>query len=146
MTTLVSTTRKQLPTFAICYSLAAAVQLLGLHFANLFATTGLFAGIATILYFVISVAASRVADSSGWSSTPMHWWGAQLVLGLAWTMLFFTGQYVAALPIAFATAIVAAMAAWQFWRTDRMAGLLMAPMLAWLAVAIHLTAVMVIAH
>ncbi len=143
MMTTLAHTRKQLPSFAMAYSLAAAVQLLGLQAAAQYAPQvphGLFAAVATLLYFVTAASAARIADIVGWNSAALRWWGAQLGFGLAWTMLFFAGQYAAALPMALATAIMAAVATYRFWQTDRLAGLLMLPMLLWLAIAIHLNA------
>jgi tryptophan-rich sensory protein len=60
----------------------------------------------------------------------------QLVLNFAWSPIFFAGHdIVLAQAVIVAMIVVAAMAAGQFYRLSRGAGLLMLPYLAWLVFA-----------
>ena len=65
----------------------------------------------------------------------------QLVLNFAWSPIFFAGHDITlAKLVIFVMAMIAAVAAGQFWRLRPLAGALMIPYLAWLIFAAMLTA------
>jgi translocator protein len=66
---------------------------------------------------------------------------AQLALNFAWSPIFFAGHDITlAKLVIFVMALIAAVAAGQFWRIRPLAGALMIPYLAWLIFAAMLTA------
>ncbi|THD59293.1 TspO/MBR family protein [Phenylobacterium sp.] len=97
-----------------------------------------FGPVWTILYILMAVAAWRVwrrARRSGlWSALTLY--AAQLVLNLAWSLIFFglrqpawaLGEVVVLLSGVVMTAVV-------FWRIDRLSGLMMIPYAVWVAFA-----------
>jgi len=97
---------------------------------------GVFAPVWTVLYLLMAVAAWRVWRKTGWRSAALALWLAQLVLNLAWSLVFF-GLH-APLP-----AFVELIALWLtltatvlvFARIDRTAGWLLAPYWAWASFA-----------
>lgn len=96
-----------------------------------------FGPVWTVLYAAMAVAAWLVWRRGG----DLRIWWVQLALNLAWTPVFFAGELlwpalvvIVALDLAVAATLVA------FWRTDRVAGLLLAPYLAWVLFATALNA------
>ena len=95
-----------------------------------------FAPVWTALYVLIAVAAWRVWRAAGWWTRGLALWLIQLALNLAWSFIFFgahnPGAALADLVVLWlgiaATLIV-------FWRTDRTAGVLLIPYLAWVSFA-----------
>lgn len=102
---------------------------------------GMWFGIVwTSLYFLMALAAARVAKIAGqWNNRPLRWWLVQLFTGLIWTMVFFghrdiqNGMYVIAFEWV-ATLITVVL----FWRVNRLAALLLVPLLAWVSFASYL--------
>ena len=103
----------------------------------------LFGPVWTVLYIMIAVAGWVAWRRAGWTAG-LTWYVVQLVLNAAWTPLFFgAGWYVAALvdivALWFALSVTVAL----FWRTSRLAALLLVPYWAWVAYATALTAAIV---
>lgn len=96
-----------------------------------------FSPVWTLLYAMMAVAAWRVWRRDGrLASAPMAAFGTQLLLNLAWSILFFgLRQPVAALIGILALIVAIAATLWLFLRHDRMAGWLMVPYLAWVVFA-----------
>jgi tryptophan-rich sensory protein len=104
---------------------------------------GVFGPVWTVLYVLMAVAAWRVwraRPAEGRRRPALVLYAAQLMLNLAWSLIFF-GLRQPALALAeivvLWVAVVACAAA--FWRADRAAGLMMAPYLAWVSFAAVLT-------
>jgi translocator protein len=98
----------------------------------------IFGPVWTVLYFMIALAgwlAWRSEDAAG-ARARMAVFGAQLVLNLAWSLIFFTGRRIglALAEIVLLLAMVGVNAI-LFWRADRRAGWLLAPYAAWVAFA-----------
>ena len=96
----------------------------------------------TARYLLMAIAAWRVSRRGGQGrerSLALGLWGAQLALNLAWSLIFF-GRHApgpAAVELALLlSAIIATL--WAFARIDRIAGLMMAPYLAWCSFAFAL--------
>ena len=92
----------------------------------------LFAPVWTTLYAAMAVAAWLVWRRGGdlWT-----WW-VQLALNLAWTPVFFAGQWLwPALVVIIALDVAVAVTTVAFWRVSRPAGLLFVPYLAWVLFA-----------
>lgn len=95
------------------------------------------------LYFLMGVSAWlvwRTAGSINAAGAALALFTAQLMLNLAWTVLFFglhnlggAAVEVLALDLAIVTTI------WVFWGTSRLAALLLIPYLAWTLFAAYLT-------
>lgn len=102
-----------------------------------------FAPIWTALYLMMAFAAWRVWRSP---ATPTRRralvvFGAQLMLNLFWSLLFFGGQQIAwALVDILALLDFIAVNLVLFWRVERPAGLLLIPYLLWVAFAALLNA------
>lgn len=102
----------------------------------------LFAPVWTVLYLMMGYAAWRVWRRAGFggAKAALALFGLQLALNLAWSYLFFGRHWIGA---AFAEILVllAAIAATAiaFARTDRVAGWLLVPYIAWVAFASVLT-------
>lgn len=101
-----------------------------------------FGPVWTILYVLMGIAAARVAAATtkAGSGVALVLFGAQLVLNIAWSFLFFKAK---SLPLALADIValwfaVAATAA-AFARIDAVAGVLMVPYVAWVTLATALT-------
>lgn len=99
---------------------------------------GVFGPVWTTLYVLMAVAAWRV-----WRTPPdrrrsvaLVLYGAQLVLNLLWSLVFFGLRQPgwALVDIAMLLAAVVATAV-AFWRIDRPAGLMLAPYAAWVSFA-----------
>jgi len=97
-----------------------------------------FGPVWTVLYILMGVAAwlvfrRRAASPVGW---PLAVFGAHLLLNAGWSALFFGAQRIdlALIEIVFLwTGILATLL--LFWRVRLLAGLLMAPYLAWVSFA-----------
>lgn len=98
----------------------------------------LFAPVWTLLYLMIALAGWRVWRSRGLTGARagMTAYAAQLALNLAWSFLFFGGRMIgiALAEIVFLLGAIGVNAV-LFWRTDRLAGWLLAPYAAWVAFA-----------
>lgn len=152
----ITTTRPQRNAlrFIVAYGLCLIVQGLGGYFTNMsvndwyqslnkspLTPAGVWFGIAwTILYFLMALAAARIAKITGqWNNRPLRWWFVQLFTGLVWTMVFFghrdieNGFYVIVFNwIAVVVTIV------LFSRVNRVASALLLPLWAWLTFAAYL--------
>jgi tryptophan-rich sensory protein len=100
-----------------------------------------FGPVWSILYVVMALAAWRVwrrgaSSAAGLWRTALALYGVQLLLNLAWSLIFF-GLRQPGLALAdIALLIVAVLATTAvFWRLDRLAGLMMIPYAAWVLFA-----------
>jgi len=92
----------------------------------------LFAPVWTTLYAAMAVAAWLVWRRGG----DLRTWWVQLALNLAWTPVFFAGQWLwPALVVIIALDVAVAVTMVAFWRVSRPAGLLFVPYLAWVLFA-----------
>jgi tryptophan-rich sensory protein len=101
----------------------------------------IFGPVWTTLYILMAVAAWRIWRSAGSGRRQaLALYAGQLMLNLAWSVIFFGLRQpgLALIEVAFLLAAVIAAAA-AFWRVDRPAGLMMAPYCAWVAFASVLT-------
>jgi benzodiazapine receptor len=90
----------------------------------------------TILYILMGFASSRVVDIAGFASVPAVLYFVQLVLNLSWTPVFFDrGDFSLALTILRALILTVFATTVAFWRVDTIAGAILVPYIAWLAVA-----------
>ena len=98
-----------------------------------------FAPVWTTLYVVMAIAAWRVwrADSAGRRrDTALILYAVQLILNLAWSLIFFGLRQTAIALVEVAVLWIAVLAtAVSFWRVDRPAGLAMIPYAAWVTFA-----------
>jgi benzodiazapine receptor len=100
--------------------------------------SGVFGPVWTLLYTVMGVAAWRVwtRRREAPARVALALFGVQLLLNLGWSVVFFglraPGWAVA--EIAALWLAITATLVW-FWRVDRLAGLLLAPYLAWVSFA-----------
>jgi benzodiazapine receptor len=99
---------------------------------------GLFGPVWTLLYIAMAVAAWRIwrRRNQGPVGIALGFYAAQMVLNFAWSLLFF-GMHnigVALVDIVSLAALLAATTL-AFWRRDTVAGILMAPYLAWVLFA-----------
>lgn len=95
----------------------------------------------TVLYVLMAVAAARVArtDAPGRRLALGAWW-VQLALNVAWTWTFFVLQSGAVATVeAIALWLAVVTTAVLAWRADPLAGLLLAPYVAWVGYAVALT-------
>ncbi len=97
----------------------------------------LFAPVWTILYALMAIAAWRVWEQAGLSAAPLlALFIVQLIMNAAWTWLFF-GRH--RLDRAYADIVVLwiliAATLIGFWQVNPLAGLLLAPYLAWVTFA-----------
>ena len=96
----------------------------------------IFAPAWTTLYFLIAVAAWRVWRLGGWRAKGLALWLIQLALNFSWSFIFFgahaPGAAFAELSVMW-LAILATLVV--FGRTDRIAGWLLVPYLAWVSFA-----------
>ena len=97
-----------------------------------------FAPVWNLLYLMIALAGWRVWRSAGLAGARagVAAYAAQLALNLAWSFLFFGGRMIgiALAEIVLLLAVIGVNAV-LFWRTDRLAGWLLAPYAAWVAFA-----------
>jgi translocator protein len=115
----------------------------------------LFAPVWTTLYILVGVAAARVWKTTspareahgkgvieGLKSVEMTFWIAQLVLNFFWSAIFFSLHLLLAALIEMGVLwLVLLVTLVLFWRRDRIAGLLLAPYLAWVSLAFALNLV-----
>jgi tryptophan-rich sensory protein len=97
----------------------------------------IFGPVWTTLYVLMAVAAWRVWRSArAGRGQALALYAGQLVLNLAWSVIFFGLRQpgFALIDVAFLLAAVIATGV-AFWRVDRPAGLMMAPYCAWVAFA-----------
>jgi tryptophan-rich sensory protein len=96
-----------------------------------------------ILYAMMGIAVAMILaePESPRRRTALNLFFIQLVLNFAWSPIFFAGHDIRlAKLVIFVMAALAAVAAGQFLRIKRSAGLLMVPYLAWLVFAATLNA------
>lgn len=153
---IMNTTRPQRNAlrFITAYLLCLAVQFLGGYYTSLsvgdwyvalnkssLTPPGMWFGIVwTALYFLMALAAARIAKITGqWNNRPLRWWAVQLFAGLIWCMVFFGHRDIenGMLVIAFNWLAILLTLVF-FWRVNRTAGLLLAPLLAWVSFASYL--------
>ena len=97
----------------------------------------------TTLYTMMGVALAMILAEppSDRRPTALMLFFAQLALNFAWSPIFFAGHDIRlAAMVLFVMAVIAAVAARQFYRLRPLAGLLMTPYLAWLCFAAALNA------
>lgn len=103
-----------------------------------------------ILYILMALGASlawsRVRDDAHKRSLA-YLYGAQLIVNLAWSYLFF-GMHLAALALVDIAALLALVLLMTraFWRSRRIAGVLQIPYLLWLCFAFYLNTWIVFAN
>ena len=97
-----------------------------------------FGPVWTLLYILMAVAAWLVWREGGWQRQrwPQGLFLPQWLLNALWTPLFF-GMHHAGLAVAEIILLWLALAAtlWSFWRVRAVAGVLLAPYLAWVTFA-----------
>lgn len=99
-----------------------------------------FAPVWSTLYIMMAVAAWRVWRITGLKSMEMLAWGLQLALNFAWSAIFFSLHRIDAAFVEIVLLDLAILATLLlFWRRDRIAGMLLLPILAWTAFATLLT-------
>lgn len=96
----------------------------------------IFGPVWTTLYLLMSVAAWRVWQRTGWNHRALHFWFVQIVLNALWTPLFFGLNWlgVALIEMTFLWAAIL-LTLLAFRKVDRLAAWLMAPYLAWVSFA-----------
>lgn len=140
--------------FIAFYAAAFIVQAVGGLFTQLSVTTwyqtlnkseltppGMWFGIAwTTLYFLMSLAAERVYHRTGTLHChAIRWWCIQLLLGLAWCIVFFGQREILhGLQVIVVSWVATALTLYLFKRVDKIAALLMVPLLLWLSFATYL--------
>ena len=98
----------------------------------------LFGPVWTVLYIAMAVAAWRVWRLRGQVNIvpALGLYAGQIALNFAWSLIFFGLHHIAAALVDIvALLLVLAATVWAFWKTDRIAGLLMVPYLAWVSFA-----------
>lgn len=103
----------------------------------------IFAPVWTVLFFMMAVAAWRVWRRDG--LRPARWalalFGLQLVLNLAWSILFFGLRSIGVALVEIVVLLLAILATMLvFWRRDRVAGMLFVPYAGWVGFATALNA------
>lgn len=145
--------------FVIAYGLCVITQGLGKYFTDLgmngwyqsldkspLTPPGyIFAIMWTALYFLMALAAARIAKITGqWNNRPLRWWLIQLFTGLVWTMVFFGHRDAQnGLYLLLFNWLAIAVTLLLFWRVNRRAGMLLVPLLAWVSFAVYLNAYIV---
>ena len=102
-----------------------------------------FAPVWISLFMMMAVAGWRVWRRAGFSREKLACvlYGAQLVLNLAWSILFFGLQQIGLALIEICVLLLSIIATTiTFWRIDRIAGLLFVPYLLWVSFATVLNA------
>lgn len=103
----------------------------------------IFAPVWTTLYLLMAIAAWRVWRQAGWRDgrAALAAFGVQLALNLGWSATFF-GLRMPGSAFVVVLLLLAAIAATMrlFWTEDRLAGLLLAPLLVWVGFATLLNA------
>lgn len=102
----------------------------------------IFGPVWTALYVLMAVAAWRVSRRSTAGqglSLALGLWMFQLALNLGWSLIFFGLHAAGPAAAELALLLVAILATiWAFFRIDRIAGVMMAPYLAWCSFAFAL--------
>lgn len=114
----------------------------GLHHPTFRPPDNLFAPIWTILYVLIAVSGWLVWSKVGFRApVAMTLYGIQLVLNLAWPLLFFGGHHLGA-ALADSALLLAAIALTiaAFWRIEKIAAVLLVPYFLWVGFATALNA------
>lgn len=101
----------------------------------------------SILYVLMALAAARVYFiRQSARSRSLAWWTIQLVLGLLWTAVFFgQREMMLGLVVILMSWLAVAFVTIRFYQIDRLAGLLMLPLLCWISFASYLNA-FIVAH
>lgn len=95
----------------------------------------LFPVVWTTLYFVMSLAAMRVAPLAG-SGQAMAFWALQIALNTLWSPIFFgLHKMRSAMVVMVLLWLTVAATTWSFLSLDLVAGLLFLPYLAWVTAA-----------
>jgi tryptophan-rich sensory protein len=99
-----------------------------------------FGPVWSALYLLMGVAAWLVSRSPGSKGVALGLFGAQLAANALWSWLFFTWHRgaLAAMEVLVLLALIVATAV-AFWRTSRLAALLLVPYLLWVSFASVLT-------
>lgn len=101
---------------------------------------GVFGPVWTVLYVMIAVAGWLTWRQVGWDRS-LTAWAVQLVLNAAWTPLFFgADRYGLALVEIVVLLLAVLVTTALFWTRRRVAALLMAPYVGWVAFATALNA------
>lgn len=96
----------------------------------------LFGPVWTALYVLIAVAGWMVWQRVGWRSREMALWAAQMALNALWTPLFFGLQWLGVALAEMALLwLMIVLCLRAFWKVRPLAGMLMAPYLAWVSFA-----------
>jgi translocator protein len=104
-----------------------------------------FGPVWTVLYAAMALAAWRLsrrrAEGIEAARPLLRLWWVQLALNFLWTPLFFAGEllWVALVDIVLLDVLLAVLVV-RAWRVDRVAGMLLAPYLAWVLFATALNA------
>lgn len=92
----------------------------------------------TLLYIAMAVAAWRVWRVRGFGRE-LRWWTLQLVVNALWMPVAFGAQALGwSLLVIVMLWVALAITLTLFWRTDRVAGLLLVPYLVWVSYAAYL--------
>jgi benzodiazapine receptor len=92
----------------------------------------------TMIYILLGLALASILHARGARGRPLAigLFAAQMILNYSWSPIFFAWHKVGlALAVIAAMFLLAAIAAWLFFRIRRAAGLIMIPYLAWLVFA-----------
>lgn len=103
----------------------------------------IFAPVWTTLYFMMAIAAWRVwrRDGLRQARSALTLFALQLVLNLAWSVLFFGMRMIGAALVEIIVLLLAIVATTLvFWQRNRVAGMLFLPYAAWVAFATVLNA------
>lgn len=101
---------------------------------------GVFPVVWTALYIAMAFAAWRVWRKVGLGRA-LGWFAVQLALNLGWSWLFFGMRRIDLALVEVVVLLAAIAMTWAaFRRTDRIAGLLFVPYMAWVAFATYLNA------
>ncbi len=112
----------------------------GLNHPSIAPPNWVFAPVWTTLYVLMAFAAWRVWKKAGLRSVEIAAFALQLALNFAWSVIFFGLHRIGGALVEIAVLDAAILATLiLFARRDRLAGLLLAPYLAWTAFATVLT-------
>jgi len=103
----------------------------------------IFAPVWTVLFFMMAIAGWRVWRRDGLRKTrsALMLFACQLVLNLAWSILFFGFRSIGAALVEILVLLLAILATTvMFWQRDRVAGMLFVPYAGWVAFAMALNA------
>jgi len=103
----------------------------------------IFAPVWTVLFFMMAIAGWRVWRRDGLrkSRLALMLFACQLVLNLAWSILFFGFRSIGAALVEILVLLLAILATTvMFWQRDRVAGMLFVPYAGWVAFATALNA------